>query len=115
MVSPSAHGISLHLQNHDSLTFQIRRSHPNWREGVHRIYAAMGRPIIIRNKLTGLLETFTVGLESEVGVRWGKGLSEVKGNSLEAVELALQKLENYSNFTGQSRDWLSHFHESSLH
>lgn len=115
VVSPSAHGISLHLQNHDSLTFQIRRSHPNWREGVHRIYAAMGRPIIIRNKLTGLLETFTVGLESEVGVRWGKGLSEVKGNSLEAVELALQKLENYSNFTGQSRDWLSHFHESSLH
>jgi hypothetical protein len=51
----------------------------------------MGRPVIIRNKLTGELEEFTVGLESEVGLRWGKGLHGVKGNSLEAVELALTK------------------------
>lgn len=88
-VTPQDHGVSLHLQNHDSLTFQFRPKHPGWREGVERIYRVMERPVIIRNRLTGELEEFTVGRESEVGFRWGKGLHGFKGNSLEALELAL--------------------------
>lgn len=88
-ITPQDHGISLHLQNHDSLTFQIRYNHPNWREGVRDIYRVMGRPVVIRNKLTGGMEEFRVGLESEVGIRWGKGLHGFKGNSVEAVELGL--------------------------
>ncbi len=84
-VSWQEHGISLRLQTHDSLTFNIDPRHPGWRTGVERIYRVLERPVVIRNKLTGLLEEFKIGLESEVGLAWGKELHEVKGNGLEPV------------------------------
>jgi len=88
-VTVREHGIDLRLQSHDSLTFNVRYTHPNWQEGVAFIYEAMGRPVVIRNKLTGGLEQFKINLESEVGFAWGPGLHEVKGNSLEAVKVTL--------------------------
>lgn len=88
-VTVREHGIDLRLQSHDSLTFNVNYRHPNWQEGVAHIYESMGRPVIIRNKLTGGLEEFRIGLESEVGFAWGPGLKEVKGNSLEAVKVTL--------------------------
>lgn len=88
-VSVREHGIDLRLQSHDSLTFNVKFTHPNWQEGVAFIYESMGRPVVIRNKLTHELEEFAIGLESEVGFAWGPGLNEVKGNSLEAVKISL--------------------------
>lgn len=89
-VGYESHGISLRLQTHDSLTFNIDPRHPGWRAGVERIYRVLGRPVVIRNKLTGGLETFKIGLESEVGTHWGKDLMEVKGNGLEPVIKTLE-------------------------
>lgn len=89
-VSQAEHGIDLRLQTHDSLTFNIRHTHPNWREGVRNIFIAMSRPVIIQNKLTGGFEEFRVNLETEVGLSWGTGLKGT-GNSVEAVELTLRE------------------------
>jgi hypothetical protein len=91
-VTVREHGIDLRLQSHDSLTFNVKFTHPNWQEGVAHIYESMGRPVVIRNKLTGGLEEFRIGLESEAGFGWGPGLHEVKGNSLEAVKITLDKI-----------------------
>ena len=89
-VAERLNGTSLRLQTHDSLTFNISRRHPRWREGVERIFTVMSRPVVIRNTLTGGLEEFVVGTETDVGLRWGEGLKAVKSNTVEAVELALQ-------------------------
>lgn len=91
-VSVRENGIDLRLQTHDSLTFNVRHTHPDWREGVANIFTSMNRPVLIRNKLTGEIEEFAVRLESEVGLGWGNDLKEIKSNSVEAVELALQKI-----------------------
>lgn len=86
------HGVSLRLQTHDSLTFNVSLKHPNWEEGVDNIFRVMKRPVVIRNKLTGGLETFALNIESGVGYRWGKGMEDIKSNSLEGTKLALQKI-----------------------
>ncbi len=87
-VTQAQHGIDLRLQSHDSLTFNVRYTHPGWEDGVARIYKAMNRPVVIRNKLTAELEEFRVNLESEVGRAWGPGLTGCK-NSVESVKLTL--------------------------
>lgn len=89
MVSRKEHGISMRLQTHDSLDFNINLRHENWREGVRRIDKAFSRPVIIRNSQTGLLEEFVVGTEREVGLAWGKGLHEIKNPGIEAFEKTL--------------------------
>lgn len=92
------HGISLRLQSHDSLTWNVDPRHPGWEEGVDNIYTAMGRPVLIRNKLTGDMEEFRIGLESEVGPAWGPGLKECvrdstgSANSLASVKATLSTL-----------------------
>lgn len=88
-VNEQTHGVSLRLQTHDSLTFNICLSHGNWREGVDRIFTIMRRPVVIRNKLTGSLEEFRLNIESGVGYRWGKGMVDIKRNSLEDFEKSL--------------------------
>jgi len=93
-ISLAEHGIDKRFQTHDSLTFNVNYTHPNWQEGIRRIYEVMYRPVVIRNKLTNVLETFHVNLESEMGFGWGPGLIGCK-NRVEGeggVELTLQKL-----------------------
>lgn len=89
-ISRAEHGISLRLQTHDSLTFMVNYTHPNWREGVERIFNAMKRSVLIRNSQTGGMEEFVVGIESEVGFAWGKGLNEIKTNDLAGFEKGLE-------------------------
>lgn len=91
-ISRREHGINLQLQNHDSFTFGVLSSHSNWQEGVDRILRVMERPVLIRNKLTGRIEEFVIGREAEVGIHWGNGLKEVKGNSVAAIEKAVKEL-----------------------
>lgn len=88
-ISWHTHGISLRLQTHDSLTFNVNPRHSGAAEGVNSIFTAMRRPVVVRNKLMGNLEEFRVGIESESGYAWGEGLHEFKGDSLEAALLAL--------------------------
>jgi hypothetical protein len=88
-VNEREHGCSLRLQTHDSLTFNVQLTHPNWREGIRRIFTVMRRPVVIQNKLTRLPEVFRVNIESGVGYRWGKAMEDIKGSDLEGFEKAL--------------------------
>lgn len=88
-VSRRDHGISMRLQTHDSLTFNVNLTHSNWREGVSNIFEVLQRPVVIRNSQTGSLEEFVLGIEADVGPQWGKGMTGIKENSLAGFEKAL--------------------------
>lgn len=88
-ISRDSHGISMRLQTHDSLTWDVNPEHPRWEEGIMQIFEVMSRPTVIQNKLTGDFEVFVVGTEAEVGLAWGKGLHEIKKPTIEAVKKAL--------------------------
>lgn len=89
-ITESDHGVSVRLQTHDSLAFNIRWRHPNWHVGFERILACMNRPVVCKG------EVFRVGIEADISYRWGgkesrtistveeaeKFLSEVNRNSL---------------------------------
>lgn len=87
-ISRADHGISLRLQSHDSLTWNVDPRHSAWEEGVSRIFEVMQRPVVIRNKLTGKLEEFRINIETEVGAAWGPGLKDSK-NSVEDIKSVL--------------------------
>ncbi len=91
-VNESNHGASLRLQTHDSLTFNIRLTHPNWREGIHNIFTSMRRPVVVRNKLTGRLEEFRLNIESGGGYRWGKAMVDVKSSTAIEFEQKLPEM-----------------------
>jgi len=84
-IGRAEYGISLRLQTHDSLTFNVNYRHPRWLAGCERIIHCMSRPSLIRNKSTGTLETFVVRIESEVGKAWGKKMLGWD-NSIETLE-----------------------------
>lgn len=92
-VTRERHGISIRLQTHDSLTFNVSLKHPNWIAGCQRIIEVMSRPTVIRNKSTGQLEEFVVKTEAEIGLRWGKIMVPWDGNadSIEAAVIEAQK------------------------
>lgn len=79
-------GCDIRLQSHDSLTYNVNPLHPNWKLGVDRIFKVMRRPVVIKNKLTGGLETFSVGIESNAGRHWGKAMLEIKTNTAQEIE-----------------------------
>lgn len=93
-ISEHSHGISLRLQTHDSLTWNIDPEHPNVDEGLEMIQTVMRRPVVIKNKLTGDMETFVVGTESGVGPAWGKHMVEVKTVTRDSVRDALLGMPN---------------------
>lgn len=75
LISESLNGVSLRLQTHDSFTFNIRHTHPHWRDGVRNIFHSMSRPVICKG------EEFRVNLEAEVSYAWaGEGIT-IKNNS----------------------------------
>lgn len=83
MVSEETHGIGLRLQTHDSLTFNCRYSHPNWRAGVEDIFYVMRRPVVIKG------EEFVVGIEAEASYRWAGKEGQVV-NSIAEIERFLR-------------------------
>lgn len=103
VISQESHGISLRLQTHDSITWDINPEHPHWEEGVEMIQTVMRRPVVIKNKITGELETFIVGTESGVGPAWGKNMVEVKTVNRESVNAALAGMENNGLYVPNNR------------
>lgn len=100
-------GTSLRLQTHDSLTFNVSLKHPHWVEGCQRIAKVMARPTVIRNKLTGSLESFAVRREAEVGIRWGNSMIEWDMN-IESLEKTLIKAQEKENAIRKAQqDFLS--------
>jgi hypothetical protein len=87
-ISPQTHGASLRLQTHDSLTFNIRYTHPRWKDGIKDIFHVMSRPVVCRD------QTFVVGIEAEVSYKWaGKEGRTIGG--LEGVEQWLAETPRY--------------------
>ena len=82
-ISEHDHGIGLRLQTHDSLTFNVRYTHPNWREGIENILHVMRRPVLCKGRV------FRVGIEGEISYRWG-GKESLGGESVEACEKFLE-------------------------
>ena len=74
-INEQSHGASIRLQTHDSLTFNIKVTHPNWREGIERIFHVMRRPVIIKKHLV------RVGLEADVSIHWASRTETVDGVS----------------------------------
>jgi hypothetical protein len=72
-ISDDSCGCSLRLQTHDSIGFNVRYNHPNWEEGVRRIFHVMRRPVVCKGR------EVRVGIEAEVSIHWaGKEGTEVK-------------------------------------
>lgn len=64
-VNESMFGCSMRLQTHDSLTFNVNYKHPNWKEGVDRIFHVMRRPVVCKGRRVQL------GIEADVQIHWG--------------------------------------------
>jgi hypothetical protein len=92
-ISREEHGATVRLQTHDSFTFNINYKHPNHLEGVRRIFEVMNRQVIIRNSQTGMLETFRLRTEANLGKAWGKNMLEIKQNTVEGFTAAMQELQ----------------------
>jgi hypothetical protein len=66
-------GISIRLQTHDSITFNVDPTHRNWRSGLGGVFKSFERPIIIHG------EEVRVGIEADVSLAWaGKEGKTVK-------------------------------------
>lgn len=63
-VSEATHGISMRQQTHDSIGFNIRYTHNNWRQGVEDILHVMRRPVVCKGRI------ILVNIEAEVSLAW---------------------------------------------
>ena len=63
-VSAGENGVSIRLQTHDSITFNIDPRHRKWEDGFQRVMQSFGRPIIIHG------EVVEVGVEADVSIHW---------------------------------------------
>lgn len=97
IVTEAEHGVSIRLQTHDSITFNIRHTHPNWRDGVDSIFHVMSRPVLCKG------EVFSVGLEAEASYRWaGKESVEVK-SAADIEENFLRKVNRASIYRDSAK------------
>jgi hypothetical protein len=85
-VDEDSYGSSLRFQTHDSVTYNIRYTHPNWLEGVDRILRVMQRPVICKGRL------INVGIEADIAINWAADVVEIK-NAADCVP-ALERLLN---------------------
>lgn len=93
-VGEKENGITVRLQTHDSITFNVRYTHPRWQDGLTGIFESFSRPCVIRD------EIFNVGWEADMGIFWADP-DEVKVKTLEQVEAEVQKIS-----AAASRIWL---------
>lgn len=73
VVGAGINGISVRLQTHDSITFNINPNHRKWLEGLGGVLESFSRPIIIHG------ESVTVGIEADASLAWaGKNSIRVR-------------------------------------
>lgn len=82
------HGITMRLQTHDSLGFNVNTKAPWWEEGVERIFAVMSRPIPCKGRMV------QVGTEADVQIHWGHDAVTV--NSVEDIKKWLNTEEEFN-------------------
>lgn len=89
-VGERLNGITVRLQTHDSISFNVRYSHPNWRDGIAGVFETFQRPCRIRD------EIFTVGLEADVGIRW----ADKEGITVKSLTGCIDAIEKISSEVG---------------
>lgn len=70
-VDEARFGCSLRLQTHDSITYNVNYTHPNWMEGVDRIFEVMSRPVVCHGR------EVRVGIEADVAINWAHDVERV--------------------------------------
>ena len=65
-VDEETFGTSLRFQTHDSVTYNVRYTHPAWQEGVNRILHVLRRPVVCKGRV------IRVGIEADVAIRWAE-------------------------------------------
>lgn len=75
-IAERLNGITARAQTHDSITFNVRYTHPKWQDGVMGIFESFSRPCVIKG------ETFNVGWEADVGIKW----ADKNGKTVRSVE-----------------------------
>ena len=71
-VSEDLNGVSTRFQTHDSLTFNVNPKHPDWQEGVRRIFHVLRRPVLCRGHVIHM------GIEADCQIRWAHKMVEVR-------------------------------------
>lgn len=98
-VSEALNGITIRLQTHDSIAFNVNYDHPRWEDGIAVIFESFSRPCVIRD------EVFNVGWEADMGIYWAdenekkvKTLDEIKSN-VQEISLASKRIwfDGYGN------------------
>lgn len=64
LVGESINGISVRLQTHDSITFDVNPLHPQWFQGLCDVFDVFRRPVIVHG------ETVNVGIEADASIHW---------------------------------------------
>ena len=70
-VDDHSFGCSLRFQTHDSISYNVKHTHPNWQEGVDRIMKVMQRPVVCRGRVVN------VGIEADVAIRWAENAERI--------------------------------------
>ncbi len=74
-VNEREYGTSLRLQTHDSLTFVCDADHPNFLEGVDRVFRVMRRPVVCKGR------TIKIGIEADVAINWAHKVHTVHNSN----------------------------------
>lgn len=86
-VSEVLNGITVRLQTHDSITYNVNTRHPRWMDGVAGIFETFSRPVVIKG------QEFVVGWEADVGLCW----ADKKGIQVHNVEQIAEWWEKVSS------------------
>lgn len=84
-IGESINGISIRLQTHDSITYNIDPRHPKWEDGVRGIFETFSRPVVVKG------EEFCLNWEADVGIYWAQD-DGVQVKTLEDVEYYVEKI-----------------------
>lgn len=85
-VSDTANGVSIRLQTHDSITYNINPRHRKWESGVSGIFESFSRPVIIKG------EQFALKWEADCGIYWADPNGTHKIESVEHVAAYVEKI-----------------------
>lgn len=87
-MSYESHGFGFSLQVHDNYLAQLNLKNPNWKEAAHNLLYVMRRPVIIHGR------EVRVGVEADIGIRWGKSMLSWNGNDPNDIEGIVAKLKS---------------------
>jgi len=80
LVGNDINGISIRLQTHDSISFDVNPMHPNWLQGLEDIFYVFRRPVYIYG------EEVRVGIEADASIYWAGKETATINNPIELLK-----------------------------